>query len=147
MKNITKIRRIVATMANRLKKMGLTLSAAFKKAWALIKGKAVETKVAGVTKGNRQRALHRILTAYRPEQVAVHLERDKANLHDNNAVKIIISVNGSTAYDLGYIPRNLAYVASAIMDKGIDLTAAFKEVRGRYAPYMNYGAIISLQLA
>ena len=147
MKNITKIRRIVATMANRLKKMGLTLSAAFKKAWALIKGKAVETKVAGVTKGSRQRALHRILTAYRPEQVAVHLERDKANLHDNNAVKIIISVNGSTAYDLGYIPRNLAYVVAAIMDKGIDLAASFKAVTGKYAPYMNYGAAITLQLA
>ena len=50
MKNIHTIRRIVATMANRLKKMGLTLSAAFKKAWELIKGKAIESKVAGVTK-------------------------------------------------------------------------------------------------
>ena len=64
MKNIHTIRRIVATMANRLKKIGLTLSAAFKKAWALIKGKAIESKVAGVTKGNRQKALHRILTHY-----------------------------------------------------------------------------------
>ena len=50
MRNIHTIRRIVATMANRLKKMGLTLSAAFKKAWSLIKGKAIESKVAGVTK-------------------------------------------------------------------------------------------------
>lgn len=89
----------------------------------------------------------RILTAYRPEQVAVHLERDRANLHDNNAVKVIISVNGSTAYDLSYIPRNLAYVAAAIMDKGIDLTAAFKTVSGNFAPRMNYGAVITLQLA
>lgn len=147
MKSITKTRRMVATMANRLKKMGLTLSAAFKRAWALIKDKAVETKVAGVTKGNRQRALHRILTAYRPEQVAVNLERDRANLHDNNAVKVIISVNGSNTYDLGYIPRNLAYVAAALMDKGINLTAAFKTVSGNFAPRMNYGAVISLQLA
>ena len=46
--------------------MGLTLSAAFKKAWELIKGKAIESKVAGVTKGNRQKALHRILTHYTP---------------------------------------------------------------------------------
>ena len=44
MRNIHTIRRIVATMANRLKKMGLTLSAAFKKAWSLIKGKAIESK-------------------------------------------------------------------------------------------------------
>jgi hypothetical protein len=147
MKDIHIIRRMAATMANRLKKMGLTLSAAFKKAWELIKGKAINTKVAGVTKGNRQKALHRIITAYRPEQVNVMLERDKANLYDNNAVKVIISVNGSKSYDLGCIPRNLAYVVSALMDKGIELTAAFKEVRGRYTPYMNYGAVITLRLA
>ena len=75
--------------------MGLTLSAAFKKAWELIKGKAIESKVAGVTKGNRQKALHRILTHYTPNQVRVWLERDKANLHDNNAVAVMISVNNS----------------------------------------------------
>lgn len=147
MKKITIIRRMVATMANRLKKTGLTLSAAFKKAWELIKGNTIETKVAGVTKGSRQRALHRIVTKYSPEAVSVKLERDTANLYDNHAVKVIISVNGSEAYDLGYIPRNLAYVVSAILDKGIKLTAAFREVRGRYQHYMNYGAVISLQLA
>lgn len=147
MKNITIIRRMVATMANRLKKMGLTLSAAFKKAWALIKGKTIYTRIAGVTKGSRQRALHRIATAYRPEHVSVTLERDKANLYDNNAVNVLVSVNGSKSYNMGCIPRNLAYVVSALMDKGIRLTAAFKEVRGRYTPYMNYGAVITLQLA
>lgn len=83
MKKITVIRRMVATAANRLKKMGFTLSAAFKKAWALVKGQTIETKVSGVTKGNRQLALHRIATKYSPEAVKVTLERDKANLHDN----------------------------------------------------------------
>ena len=120
MKNIHTIRRIVATMANRLKKMGLTLSAAFKKAWELIKGKAIESKVAGVTKGN---------------------------LHDNNAVNVIVSVNGSDNYNLGCIPRNLAYVVSALIDKGFYIKAMFKEIRGHYASYMNYGAVITLQLA
>lgn len=147
MKNIHIIRRMVAIMANRLKKMGLTLSAAFKKAWELIKGKAINTKIAGVTKGNRQKALCRIATAYRPEQVSVLLERDRADLHDNNAVKVVISVNGSASYNMGYIPRNLAYIVSALLDKGIELTAAFKEVRGHYMPYMNYGAVITLQLS
>ena len=147
MKNITRIRRIVATMANRLKKMGLTLSAAFKRAWELVKGKAVDTKIAGVTKGNRQKALHRIATIYRPEAVSVSLERDKANLYDNHAVQVNISVNGSENYNLGYIPRNLAYVVSSIIDKGIELTAVFKEVRGHYQKFMNYGAVITLQLA
>lgn len=147
MKNIHTVRRMVATMANRLKKMGLTLSAAFKKAWELIKGKSINAKVAGVTKGSRQKALHRILTAYRPEQVSVSLERDKANIYDNNAVNVVISVNGSKSYNLGCIPRNLAYIVSALMDKGIELKTAFKEVRGRYERYMNYVAVIMLQLA
>lgn len=146
MKNITIIRRKVVTIANRLKKMGLNLSAAFKKAWELIKGETVETKVAGVTKGNRQLALHKIATKYGAAAVKVTLERDRANLYDNHAVKVIITVNGSKAYDLGYIPRNLAYVVSSLMDKGIELTAAFKEVRGRYERFMNYGAVITLQL-
>lgn len=145
MKNIHIIRRTVATIANRLKKMGLTLSAAFKKAWELIKGK--DTRIAGVTKGSRQKALRRIATAYRPEQVSVSLERDKANLYDNNAIKVLVSVNGSASYDMGCIPRNLAYLVSALMDKGIRLIVAFKEVRGHYTPYMNYGAVITLQLA
>ncbi len=147
MKNIHVIRRMVATMANRLKKMGLTLSAAFKKAWELVKGKAINTRVAGVTKGNRQKALRRILTAYRPEQIRVSLERDKANMYDNNAVNVIISVNGSARYNLGCIPRNLAYVVSALLDKGVHIAAAFSGVIGNYAANMNYGAVITLWLA
>ena len=144
MKNIHTIRRIVATMANRLKKMGLTLSAAFKKAWELIKGKAIESKVAGVTKGNRQKALARIAAAYRPNQVKVWLERDKANLHDNNAVNVIVSVNGSDNYNLGCIPRNLAYVVSALIDKGFYIKAMFKEIRGHYASWCGDNIAISI---
>ena len=147
MKYTNEIKRRICILANRLKKMGLTLSAAFKKAWQLVKGQTICTKIAGVTKGSRQRALHRIATLYSPEQINVILERDKANLFDNNAVKVLISVSGSSLYDLGFIPRNLAYAISALMDKGIQLNAAFKEVRGRYYDYMNYGAVITLSLA
>ena len=147
MKEITRIRRMVATMANRLKKMGLTLSAAFKKAWALVKGHTVETKIAGVTKGNRQKALYRIASKYSPSDVTVKLVRDSANLYDNHAVRVDISVKGSEMYTIGFIPHNLAYIVSAILDKGIKLKAAFKEVRGHYAPYTNYGAVITLQIA
>ena len=147
MKCTNEIRRRICIMANRLKKMGLTLSAAFKKAWELVKGNTISTKIAGVTKGNRQLALHRIATLYRSEQIKITLERDRANLFDNNAVKVLVSVNSSDSYEIGFIPRNLAYVVSALMDKGIQLTAAFKEVRGRYASYMNYGMVITLNLA
>ena len=147
MKYDKKIKSRICIIANRLKKMGLTLSAAFKKAWELIKGNTIESKIAGVTKGNRQKALARIAAAYRPNQVRVWLERDKANLHDNNAVNVIVSVNGSDNYNLGCIPRNLAYVVSALIDKGFYIKAMFKEIRGHYASYMNYGAVITLQLA
>lgn len=147
MKDISIIRSKVAIMANRLKKMGLTLSAAFKRAWALIKCKTIRTKIAGVTKGNRQKALKRIAEVYSLEQVQVRLERDRANLHDNNAVKVIINVNGSLDYIIGYIPKNLAYVISTLIDKGIELKTAFMGVRGHYTDYMNYGAVINLQLA
>lgn len=147
MKNIQTIRRIVAIIANRLKKMGLTLSAAFKKAWELVKGKVINTRVAGVAKGNRQKALHRILIAYRPEQISVSLERDTTNLYDNNAVNVNISVNSSARYNLGYIPRNLAYVVSELLDKGIRLAAAFSGVIGNYAANINYGAVITLRLS
>ena len=147
MTDIRIIRSKVATMANRLKKMGVTLSQAFKKAWELIKGRTIETKVAGVTRGNRQKALHRIVIRYNMSDVSVQLVREKTNLYDNNAVKVVISVQGSNSYDLGYLPRNLAYVVATLLDKGLQLTAAFKEVSGRYADYMNYGAVISIQLA
>ena len=59
----------------------------------------------------------------------------------------MISVNGSVAYKMGYIPSSLAYVISAIVDKGIKLKTAFKEVIGHYTKYMNYGAVITLQLS
>ena len=111
MKYTRELKRRICTIANRLKKMGLTLSAAFKKAWALIKGKTITSRVAGVTKENRQKALHRIATQYDPSDVKVTLVRDTANLYDNHAVRIDISVKGSISYILGYIPRNL-YVVS-----------------------------------
>ena len=147
MKYDQKIKSRICIIANRLKKMGLTLSAAFKKAWELIKGNTIESKIAGVTKGNRQQALHRIFTPDKPKQVRVWLERDKANLHDNNAVAVMISVNNSMPYKIGYIPKNLAYVISAIADKGIKHKTTFKEVRGHYTRFMNYGAVITLQLS
>lgn len=147
MKYTNAIKSRICTIANRLKKMGLTLSAAFKKAWELIKGHTIETKVAGVTKGNRQLALHRIAAAYKFSDVSVTLERDVANFYDKHAVKVLISVKDSESYLLGFLPSHLAFVVSALIDKGETLKAAFKEVRGRYAKYMNYGAVITLRLA
>ena len=130
MKEITRIRRTVATIAIRLKKMGSTLSAAFKKAWALVKGHTVETKIAGVTKGNRQKALHRIAAKYSPADVAVKLVRDSANLYDNHAVRVDISVKGSEMYTMGFIPRDLAYVVQVLSTKELSLQRHLKRSEG-----------------
>lgn len=56
MKQITKTRKAVTTMANELRKLGYTLSKAFKTAWRRIK-EGMTVKAIGVTFGNRQNLL------------------------------------------------------------------------------------------
>jgi len=63
------------------------LAASFKAAWAITKRGSLNTPVAGVTFGNRQRALNR-LERYETENIAVTLERERGNAYDQNAVKI-----------------------------------------------------------
>ena len=147
MTNICVIRYRVATMANRLRKTGLTLSQAFKKAWEIVKNGGINSKVTGVTKGNRQKALYRISSKYNANDVTVWLERDKMNLYDVNAINVMISVKGSKAYNLGCIPKNLAYVLSYMLDKGIELKTSFMGVTGHFDNYTNYGAVLALEIA
>ena len=75
--NITNIRKAVATLANKINGKIKNLSAAFKKAWAVIKGKTIQSKISGVTFGNTQKALSR-LTKYAPEAVGVELVKNPA---------------------------------------------------------------------
>lgn len=143
MKQITIIRRKVATTANRLKKMGMSLSAAFKKAWELIKGKTITTKVKGVTFGNGQRALER-LTHYQPEQIIIKLERELYNLYDGDAVAVYVGVISKGVVKVGYLPAPLAKIISTLVDKGIEIKALYGQIRGRYEDYMNYGLEIKI---
>ena len=53
--NITTIRKAVATLANKINSKIKDLSRAFKKAWQIIKGKTIQSKVSGVTFGNTQK--------------------------------------------------------------------------------------------
>ena len=55
-KNIKNIRRTVCIMANELHKAGMTLSAAFKKAWQRVK-ESMTIRAAGTAFGNRQQKL------------------------------------------------------------------------------------------
>ena len=73
MKDITTIRRTVATMANQLHKLGYSLSNAFKTAWRRIKA-SMTCRVFGVTYGNRQELLH-FIAGRKPEELTVYLQR------------------------------------------------------------------------
>jgi len=140
---ISNIRKAVASLANKINGKIKNLSAAFKKAWAVIKGAAVPSKVAGVSFGNIQAALRR-LTRYSPEAVSVELERDRDNAHDANAIAVAVSVNSSRAYRIGFLPRELAQYMAKIMDSGMRLAAAFKGVTGGSAGFDTYGALIEV---
>jgi hypothetical protein len=145
MKEITKIRKEVAVIANRINRKIRDLSSAFKRAWQIVKGRLLISKIAGVTFGNRQTALSH-LTKYPPETVTVALRREADNQHDANAVAVDVSVNNSRAVSLGYIPREWAELIAPIIDAGVALTAVFKEVTGGIGHKLNYGALVEIQL-
>ena len=95
-------RSVICKVANNLRKQGYTLSAAFRAAWRLAKSKAA-VKVAGVSNYNRQTALDH-LRRYAAECVEITLQRESRNTYDSNAIAVLVSVNGSRAYKMGYIP-------------------------------------------
>ena len=135
----------VCVIANRLSKQGINRSAAFRKAWATVKAGSVETNVAGVSVGRRQEALER-LTQYDASRINVSLERELNNAYDSNAITVIVSVENKGSYTIGYIPAILAKIISPLMDAGKAVTATFKEVRGKYHNYHNYGLSVAVSV-
>jgi len=104
----------VVRLGNRLAPKLGSKSAAFKRAWAIVKAGGVELAVKGVTFGNRQEALKR-LAAYKPEQIRAFLMPEPENPADRNAVAVMVGVqNGRGLYRLGYVPRGMAAVASVM---------------------------------
>lgn len=108
----------VVTLANRLTgKMGGDKSAAFRKAWAIVKAGGLELAVKGVTFSNRQEALKRLAT-YHPEQIRAVLVPEPANPADPAAVAVMVGVQGGPGlFRLGYVPRELCPVVSAMHGK------------------------------
>ncbi len=145
MKNITNIRKAVVTLANRLNKKIKNLSNAFIRAWQIIKGKLLISKIAGVTFGTRQKALNK-LQSYSKNEINVTLEREASNSYDTNAVKVMVSVGAGDKYHMGYIPADLANMLAPVLDKGIQLITRFKSVTGGYAHKENYGALIEIEI-
>ena len=135
----------VCTIANKLANKAYGRSEAFRRAWELVKTANVETKVAGVTFRNRQQALEN-LTKYNAELISVKLERDAANEYDRNAIKVIITVKGKGSYFIGFVPKTLAAMLAPLIDANKAVRATFKEVRGKYQPYHNYGMVMRLSI-
>lgn len=90
MKNISTIRRTVATMANQLHKLGYSLSNVFKTAWKRIK-ESMTCRVSGVTHDKRQELLQ-FIASRNLEELTVYLQRDRANAYDRYAVAVVIGI-------------------------------------------------------
>ena len=132
----------VMSLGNRLAANGADRSAAFAKAWAIVKAGGLVLAVKGVTIGSRQIALKR-LTAYEPSQVRAVLVPEPNNPADPAAIAVMVGVqNGRSLYRLGYVPREQAAVVKAMGGK----LPALRVVSGTWGLYgkTTYGARITL---
>jgi hypothetical protein len=112
------------------------------KAWAIVKAGGLELAVKGVSFGNRQEALRR-LAGYNPADVRAVLVPEPANPADPAAVAVMVGIqNGKGLYRLGYVPRELCPVVSAMPGK----LPALRIVSGTWgwAGKTTYGARLAL---
>ncbi|MDR0321616.1 MAG: hypothetical protein LBI28_08940 [Treponema sp.] len=133
----------VMTLGNRLtSRMGGDKSAAFTRAWVIVKAGGLELAVKGVTFGNRQEALKR-LAAYSPELVRAVLVPEPSNPADPAALAVMAGVQGGQGlYRLGYVPRNMVPVVS-VMDGRLPALRVVSGTWGRYGK-TTYGARVAL---
>jgi hypothetical protein len=82
----------VFEVGNRLS-ADLPRTAAFERAWGLVKAQAVTVTVRGVTFGTRQLALRR-LARYPAQQVRAFLMPEPENAYDPGAIAVMVGVNG-----------------------------------------------------
>ncbi|MDO5398564.1 MAG: HIRAN domain-containing protein [bacterium] len=141
MKKITRIRKEVMLLANALNKKIKDLSESLKRAWSIIKAKKLYTKISGVTFGSRQTALKRLEKYAREKaEIKTSLVRESDNKADPSAIKIMVAVNGSAEYHLGYVPADIAALLAPIMDKLGQLPIHLLSIVGGYAERATLGA-------
>ena len=137
----------VVSLANRLTpKFDGDKSAAFCKAWAVVKAGKLELTVKGVTFGNRQEALKR-LAAYNPDQIKAVLVEEPGNPQDPAAVAVLVGVqNGKGLFKLGYVPRELTTVLAAMRGNQPLQFPALRVVSGTWgwAGETTFGARVAL---
>lgn len=143
MKQITKIRKAVCIMANKLKRAGYTLSGAFRKAWKQVR-LSMMIKAAGITFENRQERL-RFLKRFRPEDLTITLEREPGSRYDSNAIRIVVHILPlSRRTVIGYVPRRIAKELKDIIDMGIQVKATLVRIIGGYSYKESLGALIEI---
>lgn len=142
MKDINKIRKTVAIMANQLHKLGYSLSQAFKTAWRRVK-KSMTCRVSGVTYENRQQLL-KYIANQKEENLTVYLRRDKANVYDRYAVAVVVGIKDVGFAHIGYLAKGLAQSMAAVIEKGIQVKATLQQVIGGYSYKENLGALVNI---
>ncbi len=144
MKRITEIRKSVCTIANHLRKAGLSLSEAFRKAWQRVR--RATFKVAGVTANGGQKKLQ-YLDGISRDDIAVGLRREPENKYDGNAVQVLAMVRSLRIYAvIGYVPRVIAERIAPLMDQGIKIRADFGGIIGGYGEKENYGMLVNVSV-
>lgn len=145
MKQITRVRKTVCTMANELKKAGYSLSEAFRKAWQRVK-LTMTIRAAGTTFENRQERLQ-FLRQFKPEDLTVTLEREKQNKLDGNAIQIVVHIKPiSRKTVVGYVPKGLARELSKVLDMGIQVKASLMQIIGGYSYKESLGALVNIAI-
>lgn len=145
MKQITKVRKAVCVMANELKKLGYSLSQAFKKAWAQVKN-TMKVRVAGTTFENRQERLQ-FLKQFHLNDLTVTLKREPDNEFDSNAIQIIVHIKPILRRTvIGYLPKELARELSKVIDIGIQVKASSIQIIGGYSYKEMLGALIDIRI-
>ena len=145
MKEITKIRKAVCTMANELKKAGYSLSQAFKKAWSRVK-LSMTVRVTGTTFENRQERLA-FLQQFKAEDLSVTLEREHENQYGSNAIKVVIHIKPIKRRTvIGYVPKGLARELAKVIDTGVQVKAYLMQIIGGYSYKETLGALINITI-
>jgi len=105
----------VFSLGNRLApRMDGDKSAAFIRAWAIVKAGGLELAVKGTSFENRQEALKR-LAAYAPDQVRAFIVPEPENKADPAAMAVRVGVQGGRGlFTLGYVPREMTAIVAAI---------------------------------
>ena len=120
----------VMALGNKLAAKGNDRSAAFVRAWQIVKAGTLEIAVKGVTFGKRQEALRRLAT-YEPAQIMAVLVPEPTNPVDPAAIAVMVGVNGGKGlFRLGYVPRTMAPAVAAMRGQLPALRILDGDIRG-----------------